>query len=125
MIAAMDPRTHKHHLWPVAVFAVLALGVLFFAITQGEDQTATSGGPSTAVEVSEFCTPNEPAPDFDPDEIIGLTFAEAIQWGIDNDHPIRPVVIDGEPQAVTADLAPDRVNVQVDEERVTAYCGSY
>jgi hypothetical protein len=56
-----------------------------------------------------------------PDEYVGLSLAEAVALADQNGVPFRVVVIDGEPQMVTEDYVPGRINAAIEDDVVVSY----
>ncbi len=54
-------------------------------------------------------------------DYVGLTEGEAEVLAIQNNVPFRVVVLDGEPQMVTEDFRPGRINATVEAGVVTSY----
>ncbi len=61
----------------------------------------------------------DPGARVDPDDtvdlapLVGMTLADAEAWAEARGMLVRPVVIDGEPLAVTEDFSLDRINVEL------------
>lgn len=116
------PHHHKAH-WPAIVFAVLAIGAMVAILAFGAENTNENG--KTSAEPREYLCEQAFPTDFELTDIEGKSFEDAEDWAEDNDYAIRPVAIDGEPQIQTMDYRTDRINVQVDDDTVTRYCGNY
>lgn len=56
---------------------------------------------------------------FDATAIVGDPLSEAERAAAEQGCEIRVAVIDGEPQALTEDFRPDRVNVAIEDDEVT------
>lgn len=123
-----QPNTphHQRAIWPMLGFAILAI-LFVVAILAFGDDSGESGESLTAVpeSIEAFCPPQQEEPDFDLTEIIGEDFDDAEEWATENGNTLRPIVIDGEPLAVTLDYREERINVAVEDDEVVAYCGNY
>lgn len=58
--------------------------------------------------------------DFAPQSLVGMTLEKAQKACDERDLPHRVVEIDGEPQIVTRDFRPERINFAVKEGKVIA-----
>lgn len=63
----------------------------------------------------------EPEPVATPEALIGMTTAEAEAYAATNDIMFRVVEVDGEPQEVTEDYRPGRINASVESDVVVSY----
>jgi hypothetical protein len=118
-MSPMNLREHKTTFAIMALFLALAFGLTGFMILAAGDESMELA--ASGAERSEFCAVGEPAP-FDVAKIEGQSVTDAENWLTDNGYSMRPVVVDGKPQAMTMDMRPDRANVQVDGGRVSYYC---
>ena len=120
-----NSHQHAKHQNPVpfmVLFGVVALAGVVLILAFGDSQGAAgSTDEPVAAQPSEFCPPASDLP-FDADEVEGESVEDADEWAADNGYTIRPVVIDGEPQATTMDFNPDRVNVEIASDTVVAVC---
>lgn len=119
---------HKAH-WPAIVFAVLAIGAMIVILAFGADnasksEDATKNGAPTVEPQEYFCEQAIPT-DFELADVEGKSFEDAEDWAENNGFSMRPTAIDGEQLAQTQDFRTDRINVQVDDDIVTRYCGNY
>lgn len=113
---------HQHPLIFIAIFLVLALGMLGVVVaSQGVPDTGSGETPGPPVATD--CPRGTPE-GFSLSDIEGKTLDEAEQWAAGADMTIRVVSEDGEPKAATMDYRPDRINVQVEAGVVTRYCGN-
>lgn len=117
-----QPHHHKAH-WPAIAFAVLAIGAMVAILAFGAEDTAENGQASP--EPQKYLCEQAVPTDFELTDVEGKSFADAEAWAEDNNFTIRPVAIDGESLAQTQDYRTDRINVQVDNDIVTRYCGNY
>lgn len=117
-----QPHHHKAH-WPAIVFGVLAIGAMVLILAFGAEDTNKSS--QSPAEPQEYLCEQAIPTDFELTDVEGKSFEDAEAWAEDSDFAIRPVAIDGEPQVQTMDYRTDRINVQVDDDIVTRYCGNY
>lgn len=120
---------HQKAHWPAIVFAVLAIGAMVAILALGAEETSntkdtTNSGQPTAEPPEYFCDQAIPT-EFELSDVEGKTFDDAEEWAEANNFTIRPTAIDGEQLAQTQDYRTDRINVQVDDDIVTRYCGNY
>jgi len=90
-------------LWFVGVFVLLVIYVV--VVSWPQDRTC-------AKELGGLDHPQAPA-------YLGLSESDASSKALTDGVPFRVMCRDGEPQSGTADLQRDRVNVGIDEGRVT------
>ncbi|MGH2905280.1 MAG: hypothetical protein ACRDKI_00745 [Solirubrobacterales bacterium] len=91
------------------------------AVTGGAKPGATGGG--KAGGKSAACSPGKEQPKLDFSEIRGRTLPDAQALATKHGYTIRPVVVNGEPQAVTMDFNEKRINVELKAGTIAAYCG--
>jgi hypothetical protein len=107
-------RVHRRHNLMRTAIAVIAATAVLVAGCGDDDLTTTPGTSPPPPEPA--CLPNapdDPAPDY-----VGLTAARAEERADDDGLQVRVVGQDGECFAVTDDLRPDRVNVELDDDVV-------
>lgn len=105
-----------------AILAILALvAILAFGENSNDDPESLTAVPKS---VEAYCPPQK-APDFDLANVVGEDFDDAEEWAKGEGMTVRPIVIDGEPLAVTLDYRKERINVAVEDDEVIAYCGMY
>lgn len=116
---------HQRAIWPILGFAIAALLALAAILAFGEESNKEPES-LTAVpkSIEPFCPPQK-APDFDLSNVVGEDLDDAQEWAEGQGMSVRPIVIDGEPQAVTFDYRKSRINVAIDDDEVIAYCGMF
>lgn len=113
---------HQHPLFFVLLFLAVAVGALLLvtAIRPSQD---TGSGETPGPDIGYQCTRGVPK-GFTLSDVEGKTLTEVQSWAAGRDWSVRVVAADGQPKASTMDYRPDRVNVQVEADVVTRYCGN-
>jgi hypothetical protein len=102
----------------LAVPAALALALGACGEDPTLDAALTTGLPSTPSV--RWCPADEGDKGFDTKRIIGLSEAEAESLaGAEGDCVVRVIVRDGESLPATMDFNPSRINVEVEDGKVT------
>lgn len=125
-MSPLEIREHRTALAIVALFMVFAFGAAGLVVFASAESASSETGAAVApgAEAAPDCPRGEPQ-GFALSDIEGKTMPEAEAWAASMDWTVRPVMIDGQPQATTMDFREDRVNVQLEEDVVTRYCGNY
>jgi hypothetical protein len=106
------------------VAAVAAAGVLMVGCGDSDPgASSTQAAPATTSPAEPIRCPSEGAGGFDTSELVGLSEAAAEARAKQDGCTIRVVERDGEPLPATMDFSPDRVNVAVTDDEVTAVKG--
>lgn len=122
-------KTHGDHRaahWVAVVFAIAALVGLFLILVIGAEDLANDDQSSPAQPQTEAgfqCERGEPS-GFELTDVEGRQLDEVEEWADAQGQTVREVVRDGESLAVTADFNQERINVQVEGDLVTRYCGN-
>ncbi|MGJ8643725.1 MAG: hypothetical protein ACSHX9_09980 [Luteolibacter sp.] len=96
------------------VFPVITLFALISCQIEGKVSKKT--------EYEKILSPsdNTKEKDFDPKSLVGMSLEKAQKACDDRNLPHRVVEIDGQPQIVTRDFRPERLNFAVKEGKVTS-----
>jgi hypothetical protein len=108
----------------VASMAALALALAVAGC--GADDDAGAGGTSpTGSTQAVVCPQGAGEKSFDANSLVGMPLGQAEKTAADHGCTVRPVKVDGKDRAVTMDLRQDRINVEVEEGKVTVVEGVY
>ncbi len=122
-------REHGTAMAIIALFLVLAFGaagiIVFSDGAEDAPVLGSSGSGGTPGPDNPLDCPRAEPEGFALADVEGQSLPQVESWAAARDWTVRPVMIDGQPQAVTMDLRPDRVNVQTEADVVTRYCGNY
>jgi hypothetical protein len=108
---------------PRALAALIAAALLALAGCgdDGQDEQAAT----TPTGVSVTCPKESGGETFEANVLVGKSLDAATAEAKNYACTVRPVEIDGEPQAVTMDVRGDRINVVVENDQVVEVKGVY
>jgi hypothetical protein len=104
----------------------LLLALAAVAGCGGDEERPASGGPDEPISSGPIA-PDQPAAPAVSErackrlagKLVGVTLADATARAEQRGCPLRVAVLDGEPQALTEDFSPARINVRVEDDVVT------